>query len=75
LAGWPRPRILRKLSEDDIRPLIKVERPPAIKIVAPAQVPLAPMMRELSFGTADVLMEYPELLPPVDFGDMLKDMD
>ncbi len=76
-VGWlaDGPRILRKLSDDDIRPVIAVLRPEAIKVVTPAQVPLAPMMRELSFGTADVLMDYPELLPPVDFGDMLKDMD
>lgn len=76
-VGWlaDGPRILRKLSDDFIRPNITVPRPEAIKVVTPAQAPLAPMLRELSFGTADVLMDYPELLPPVDFGDMLKDLD
>ena len=76
-VGWlaEGPRILRKLADDYTRPTIAVKRPPKIKVVLPAQVPLAPLMSELSFGTADVLMDHPEMLPPVGFGDMLKDMD
>jgi hypothetical protein len=33
------------------------------------------MMAELTFGEFDVLMDRPDLLPPVDFGELRDDMD
>lgn len=76
-VGWlgEGPRILRKLAEghgnkrDDITP------PTVHNIVTPAQGPLAPMMPELTFGVIDVLLDAPDLLPPVDFGELRQDMD
>ena len=76
-VGWidTGPRILRKLADgfgkqrDDIRP------PLMRNINPPAQPPLAPLMPELTFGVIDVLQEAPDLLPPVDFGELRQDMD
>jgi hypothetical protein len=76
-VGWlgAGPRILRKLAEgfgkqrDDIAP------PPTKTITPPAQAPLAPLMPELTFGIIDVLLDAPELLPSVDFGELRQDMD
>lgn len=68
------PRILRKLSDSFEQPrLTPPSRPASIRI--PATVPLAPMMSELTQGLIDVLEDDPDLLPPVDYGDMREDMD
>jgi hypothetical protein len=68
------PRILRKESSGYLLP--RQSPPPAPEPVRPpATVPLAPMMRELTAGTFDVLEEAPELMPSVDFGDLREDMD
>lgn len=76
-VGWlgAGPRILRKLADgfgkqrDDIVP-------PLQRIITPpAQAPLASLMPELTFGVIDVLMDSPELMPPVDFGELRQDMD
>lgn len=75
-AGWisDDPRILRQQSSGYLKP--RRSPPPAPpKFRPPATVPLAPMMRELTAGTFDVLEDAPELLPPVDFGDLREDMD
>jgi hypothetical protein len=68
------PRILRKESSGYLRPRLD---PPAApeEIRMPANFPLAPMMPELTVGTHDVLEDAPELLPPIDFGDLRDDMD
>jgi hypothetical protein len=68
------PRILRKASDAFDRPL---RSPPAAppKINPPANLPLPPLMAELAFGMLDVLQDAPDLLPPVDFGDLRQDMD
>jgi hypothetical protein len=76
-VGWlaDGPRILRKLAEGYGHNKISIQFPEEIKINPPAHMPLAPLMPELIFGTVDVLQEQPELLPPVDFGELREDMD
>lgn len=75
-VGWftDDPRILRKRTYDFSKPTITMPRKPT-KLLAPATVPLPPMMSELSFDTIDVLDDEPERLPTLDSGDGLVDMD
>ena len=74
LAGGP--RILRKLSDDNYtRSRVDIIPPFTLKINPPASSPLPPLMSELTYGEIDVLMDRPELLPPVDFGELREDMD
>jgi hypothetical protein len=68
------PRILRKESSGFLRPRLNPPEPPE-KVLPPANFPLAPMMSELTIGTYDVLEDAPNLLPPIDFGDLREDMD
>lgn len=75
-AGWlsDDPRILRKQSSGYFKPrLAPPQRPEPIR--PPALLPLPPMMSELTMGINDVLEDFPELLPSVDFGDLRDDMD
>jgi len=68
------PRILRKREvSDGIRRQKPPEPPPPIRV--PATLPLAPQLPEITINIIDVLDEAPELLPPVDFGDLRDDMD
>jgi hypothetical protein len=68
------PRILRKHSSGYLKP--RKDPPPRPgRIVAPSNVPLAPMMPEVPIGMFDVLEDRPEMLPSVDFGDLRDDMD
>jgi hypothetical protein len=68
------PRILRKVSEGFDKPRRSPPaRPTSIRV--PATVPLAPMMSELTQGLIDVLDDDPDLLPPVDYGELREDMD
>lgn len=75
-VGWlsDDPRILRKQSSGYFKPR---RQPPALpeRFRPPARVALAPMMPELPMGVLDVLLEKPEMLPPIDFGDLKEDMD
>ena len=68
------PRILRKQSDGYA---FDREQPPPKppRIIPPATMPLAPLMAELRYGILDVLLDAPELLPCVDFGDLRDDMD
>jgi hypothetical protein len=68
------PRILRKRSMDESKPL---KTPPARpgRINAPATVPLPRMMKELSYDTIDIFEDYPELLHTLDSGELKQDMD
>ncbi|MBV6401057.1 MAG: hypothetical protein CNIPEHKO_01354 [Anaerolineales bacterium] len=68
------PRIIRKRAEDSDKPHMACPPTPK-RISPPAQVPLAPMMQELSYGIIDVLAESPELLHTLDSGDLRQDMD
>lgn len=69
------PRILRKVADEFGHARIAVMPPEELKINTLATVPLAPLMPELIFGMIDVLLEQPELLPCVDFGELREDMD
>ena len=68
------PRIIRKRAEDSDKPHMACPPTPQ-RMSPPAQVPLAPMMQELSYGIIDVLAESPELLHTLDSGDLRQDMD
>jgi hypothetical protein len=68
------PRIIRKRSENDLRPHLKVTPPPG-RLAIPAQLPLAPLMSDLPHSLVDVLVEEPERLHTVDSGELREDMD
>jgi hypothetical protein len=67
-------RVLRQrtLSSADRR-----REPPSrpAKLSPPAVVPLAPMMRELTHSTIDVLLEEPERLHTADMGELRPDLE
>ena len=68
------PRIVRKRATSTLRP--RLEPPPAPnKIRLPVNVPLPPMMPELSHSFIDVLMDMPERLHTTDSGDSREDLD
>ena len=75
-VGWltDDPRIVRKLSSGLLKPRLTPPVEPQ-RINPPATLALAPMMSELPSGSFDVFEDSPELLPPVDFGDLKDDMD
>jgi hypothetical protein len=68
------PRVLRKRVTSTLKPRL---RPPAApkKISPPATVPLAPMMKELTYSTIDILLDQPDLLHPLDRGELREDLD
>lgn len=68
------PRILRKRAYSFDKPRIDPPARPG-RILAPATVPLAPMMSELTYSVIDLLEEEPERLATVDAGEMREDMD
>lgn len=68
------PRIVRKRSENDLKPPLKVTPPPG-RLNIPAQLPLAPLMSDLPHSLVDVLVEEPERLHTVDSGELREDMD
>jgi hypothetical protein len=45
------------------------------RIVVPATIPLAPLMRELTHSLIDVLSEEPEKLHTMDSGELREDLD
>lgn len=55
------------------RQLEPPSRPP--KLSPPAAVPLAPLMRELTHSTVDVLLEEPERLHTADMGELRPDLE
>lgn len=66
-------RILRKITVED-KPHHTPPPKPG-KILVPAMVPLAPLMKELYRDTADVLLDEPERLHTLDAGELRDDMD
>ncbi len=67
-------RILRKRSTGTL--MKKVQPPPQPKRISPpSQSPLAPMMKELTQSTIDVLLEEPERLHTADSGEYREDLD
>lgn len=68
------PRIVSKRAMDETKP--KLSPPPAPqRVQLPANIPLAPMMPELSHSLMDVLLDAPEKLHTVDSGESRQDMD
>ena len=68
------PRILRTRVLEESKPHLKPPASPG-KISPPATVPLAPMMKELTYSIVDVLLEEPERLHTLDVGELREDMD
>lgn len=68
------PRIVRSRSDDMIRPRLNVTPPPG-RLTMPANLPLAPMMSDLTHSMVDVLLEEPERLHTMDSGELREDMD
>lgn len=68
------PRILRKIADSFDQPKRTVPPSPS-KIQIPVTVPLAPLMPELTYGIVDVLEDYSDLMPSVDYGELREDMD
>lgn len=68
------PRILRKRVTSTLKG--RLAPPPAQpKISLPATTPLAPMMREITYSTVDVLLEEPERLHALDSGELREDLE
>jgi hypothetical protein len=67
-------RIVRKRSDDEQKPNLKPPRYPG-KISTPANVPLAPLMKDLTQSLVDVLQEEPERLHTLDSGELRQDLD
>jgi len=68
------PRIVRKRATSTLVSRATVPLPPR-KIYPPANIPLAPMMSELTHSIIDVLQEEPDRLHTVDSGESRQDMD
>ncbi|HSL44401.1 MAG TPA: hypothetical protein VK897_13275 [Anaerolineales bacterium] len=68
------PRIVRKRTEDFLRPRLKCPPPPR-RLITPATLPLAPLMSDLTHSLVDVLVEEPERLHTVDSGELREDLD
>lgn len=68
------PRILRKRVTSTLKPRLKPPAPPQ-RISPPATFPLAPMMKEITYSTIDVLLEEPERLHTLDVGELREDLD
>jgi hypothetical protein len=67
-------RIIGKRATNTLQPRLK---PPPVpgKVYPPATVPLAPMMRELTHGQIDILLDEPDRLHTIDSGEFREDMD
>jgi hypothetical protein len=68
------PRIVRKRSDNELRPHLRVTAPPG-RLNIPANLPLAPLMSDLPLSLVDVLVEEPERLHTVDSGELREDLD
>jgi hypothetical protein len=68
------PRIVRNRSGDALKPHLKPPPHPG-RIIIPATLPLAPLMKELTHSLIDVLSEEPERLHTIDSGELREDMD
>lgn len=68
------PRIVRKRATATLKPRLNPPPQPK-KIYPPAQVPLAPLMGDLSHSLVDVLMDEPERLHTTDAGEYRQDLD
>lgn len=66
-------RILRPRTLSQPKPSVEPPPPPPVRY-PPATVPLAPLMRELTRSTIDVLLEEPERLHTMDVGEFREDL-
>ena len=67
-------RVLRKVATSSLKPRMQVPPAPPEKVYPPANIPLAPLMSELTASTIDVLLEEPERLHPLDAGELREDL-
>jgi hypothetical protein len=67
-------RIIGRRATNTLKPRLKPPPTPG-KVYPPATVPLAPMMRELTHGQIDILLDEPERLHALDSGEFREDMD
>jgi len=67
-------RILRKRATSTLKQRVTPPPRPS-KVYPPATVPLPPMMRELTHGQIDILIEEPERLHTLDSGEFRQDLD
>jgi hypothetical protein len=67
-------RIVRPRSGDVLRPRLKVSPPPG-RLPTPANLPLAPLMGDLTHSLVDVFVEEPERLHTIDSGELREDLD
>ena len=67
-------RIIGRRATNTLKPRLKPPPTPN-KVYPPATVPLAPMMRELTHGQIDILLDEPDRLHPLDSGEFREDMD
>ena len=68
------PRIVRKRATNALRPRLRPPPSPG-RIFAPASVPLARLMTDLTHSLIDVLADEPERLHTLDSGEFREDMD
>jgi hypothetical protein len=67
-------RIVRRRADDELKPNLKPPLYPG-RIITPANVPLAPLMRDLTQSVVDVLQEEPFRLHTLDSGELRQDLD
>jgi hypothetical protein len=67
-------RIVRRRAEDDLKPHLKPPPHPG-RFAAPATVPLAPLMKDLTQSLIDVLQDEPERLHTFDSGELRQDLE
>ena len=67
-------RIIGKRATNTLKPRLKPPPPPS-RVYPPATVPLAPMLRELTHGQIDILLDEPDRLHALDGGEFREDMD
>ncbi len=68
------PRILRKRVTSTLKGRLAPPPSPG-KISLPATTPLAPMMKEITYSTVDVLLDEPERLHTLDSGELREDLE
>ncbi|HET6846079.1 MAG TPA: hypothetical protein VFH29_04550 [Anaerolineales bacterium] len=67
-------RLLRQRSGSGTRRQVQPPPRPG-RLIPPVLVPLAPMLRELTQSTVDVLLEEPERLHTADMGELRPDLE
>ena len=68
------PRIVGKRAMRETKP--RIDPPPAPnRVQPPNNIPLPPMMPDLSYSLIDILLDEPEKLHTLDNGKFLQDMD